>query len=345
MAAPRAEIRATRAALGVVAGALLGATAGPAAAQMYGPRQFWPAPVGTEVLTVSGIYTSSNTVVDTSLVFPNLDIDTIVLAPSYSRFFGLGEALVQASVALPYAWADVAVSEARTGLARNPRRDGLADAYGHLTVGLLNAPALAPAPFGAFMARENPGVVVMALAGVFAPTGAYDTDRVVNIGTNRWTFRAGVPITARLSNTWAPGRTTTFEVLPTLDVFTPNNDPAQPEFDFRVRGLPVGAALTRLLPKPSQTNQDPLAALEMHLTHDLSRRWWVSLDSYSKVGGATAADGQTNDNQQLWTALGGTVGASPWTRARLALTAGGVVAGNTSSPDGWLVRLQFQQSW
>lgn len=319
--------------------------AAPASAQMYGPRQFWPAPVGTDVLTVAGIYTSSNTIVDTSIVYPNLKVDTFVVAPSYSRFFGIGGTLIQATVAVPYAWADVKVSEARTGLNRNPRRDGFADTYAHLTFGVLNAPALSPKDYAAFMGRENPGVVIMGLAGLFAPTGAYDPERVVNIGTNRWTFRLGAPITARLSNNWAPGKTTTFEVLPTLDLFTPNNNPSQPEFDVQVQGLPVGQALSRLLPKPSQTTQDPLAALEMHLTHDLSKTLWVSLDSYSKVGGSTDADGASNDNQQLWSALGGTIGGSPWTRARLALTAGGVVAGNDSSPNGWLVRLQFQQTW
>ncbi|MEY4354537.1 MAG: hypothetical protein RLZZ609_2778 [Cyanobacteriota bacterium] len=316
-----------------------------ASAQMYGPRQFWPAPVGTNVFTLNTIYTSSNTVVDTSVVYPDLDVDTVVVAPSYSRFFGAGSQLMQATVALPYASADVAVAESRTGIDRNPRRQGLADAYGHLTFGLLNAPALPPKDFAAFMGRQNPDVVIFAMAGVFAPTGAYDSDRVVNIGTNRWTFRAGLPITARISESWAPGKTTTFEVLPTLDLFTPNNDPASPEFDFTVRGLPAGKALTRLLPTPTQTTQDPLGALEMHLTHDMLERLWVSLDSYSKVGGGTNADGQSNDNQQLWTALGATIGGSPWTRARLGLTAGGVVAGNDNSPNGWLVRLQFQQTW
>lgn len=67
--------------------------------------------------------------------------------------------------------------------------------------------------------------------------------------------------------------------------------------------------------------------------------------SYSKVGGGTYADGVFNDNQQLWSSLGATIGGSPWSRARLALTAGGVVASNDSSPNGWLMRLQFQQTW
>ena len=312
---------------------------------MYGPRQFWPAPVGTDVFTLSGLYTASNTIVDTSIIFPNLNIDTVVVVPSYSRYFGIGKTLVQATVAVPYAWADVKVSEASTGVDRNPQRDGFADAYAHVLVGLVNAPALGPKEYGAFMAGKNPGVVIMGLAGVFAPTGAYDRERVVNIGTNRWTFRAGVPITARLSKSWTPGKTTTLEILPTLDIFTPNNQPSQPEFVFTYRGLPLGQAITRRLPTPSQTSQDPLAALEIHLTHDLSPTLWVSLDSYSKLGGVTFADGQSNDNQQAWTALGATVGGSPWSRAQLALTGGGVVAGNANSPNGWLVRLQFQQTW
>jgi hypothetical protein len=148
----------------------------PASAQMYGPRQFWPAPVGTNVFTLNSIYTSSNTVVDTSIVYPNLNVDTFVVAPSYSHFFGVGSQLIQATVALPYAWADLAVAESRTGINRNPRRKGLADAYGHLTFGLLNAPALPPKEFASFMGTENPEVVIFAMAGMFAPTGAYDTD-------------------------------------------------------------------------------------------------------------------------------------------------------------------------
>jgi hypothetical protein len=91
-----------------------------------------------------------------------------VVAPSYSRFFGIGSTLGQATVAIPYAWADVKVSEGRTGLNRNPRRDGFADAYAHLTFGLLNAPALNPKGYAALIGRENPGVVIMGLAGLFA---------------------------------------------------------------------------------------------------------------------------------------------------------------------------------
>ncbi|MEB3265471.1 MAG: transporter [Cyanobacteriota bacterium] len=334
--------------LALTAGLALGSwITTPAQGQMYGPRQFWPAPVGTDVFTLAGFYTRSNTIIDTSIVFPNLEIDTTVLAPSYTRFFDLGGRLLQATVAVPYAWADVAVNvdTKRRDLGLTPSRQGVADGYAHLTLGLLNAPALPAADFGGWLAKENPAMVIVALAGLFAPTGAYDANRVVNIGTNRWTFRAGLPMTARLGPSWAPGRVTTLEVLPSLDLFTSNSNPSKPEFNLQVRGLPIGQAISAALPAPSTTGQRPLGALELHLTHDLTPQLWVSLDSYSKAGGETTADGVGKHNRQLWTALGATVGGSPWRGARIGVTAGGVVAGNDDSPNGWLVRLQLQQSW
>jgi len=126
----------------------------PAQAQAYGPRQFWLAPAGTNVFTVSGLYSSSNTVVDTSIIFPNLNVDTYVLVPSYARFFGIGNRLSQVSVAVPYAWANVSLSTANRGVA--PSKQGLADSYAHFTVGLVNTPALAPAEFGPTCKRTIP---------------------------------------------------------------------------------------------------------------------------------------------------------------------------------------------
>jgi len=301
----------------------------PVQAQAYGPRQFWLAPAGTNVFTVSGMYSSSNTVVDTSIIFPNLNVDTYVLVPSYARFFGIGNRLSQVSVAVPYAWANVSLSTANRGV--TPSKQGLADSYAHFSVGLVTTPALAPAEFGAYMQKDNPPVVVYGLVAALPPTGDYQNDRLVNIGTNRWTFRAGLPTTVRLSPNWAPGKTTTFEILPSVDLYTPNNDPAFPEF---AKGL-----------APDQTTQAPMGTLEMHLTHDLNKSLWVSLDSYSRLGGETSSDGKAGGNQQAWTALGGTIGGSPWSKARLSLTGGAVLAGNDNSPDGWQLRLQFQQSF
>jgi hypothetical protein len=171
------------------------------------------------------------------------------------------------SVAVPYAWANVSLSTANRGV--TPSKQGLADSYAHLTVGLVNTPALAPAEFGAYMQQNNPPVVVYGLMAVLPPTGDYQNDRLVNIGTNRWTFRAGLPTTVRLSPNWAPGKTTTFEILPSVDLYTPNNDPAFPEFS--IRGRQVGSRLAKVL-APDQTTQAPMGTLEMHLTLDLNKR-------------------------------------------------------------------------
>jgi hypothetical protein len=143
------------------------------------------------------------------------------------------------------------------------------------------------------MQKQNPPVVIYGLLAMLPPTGDDQNDRLVNIGTNRWTFRAGLPTTVRLSPNWAPGETTSFEILPSVDVYTPNNNPAFPEFS--IRGLQVSNRLAKVL-APDQTTQAPMGTLEMHLTHDLNKHLWISLDSYSRLGGETFSDGQAGGN-------------------------------------------------
>jgi hypothetical protein len=166
------------------------------------------------------------------------------------------------------------------------------------------------------MQKQNPPVVIDGLLAMLPPTGDNQNDRLVNIGTNRWTFRAGLPTTVRLSPNWAPGKTTTFEILPSVDVYTPNNNPAFPEFS--IRGLQVSNRLAKVL-APDQTTQAPMGTLEMHLSHDLNKHLWISLDSYSRLGGETFSDGQAG---------------SPWSKAKLSVTGGAVLAGNDNTPDG-----------
>ena len=139
----------------------------PAQGQAYGPRQFWLAPAATNVFTVAGMYSSTNTVVDTSIIFPNLNVDTYVVVPSYARYFGIGSRLSTVSVAVPYAWANVSLSTANRGVA--PSKQGLTDSYAHFTVGLVNTPALAPAEFVAYMQKQNPTVVAYGLVAMMPP--------------------------------------------------------------------------------------------------------------------------------------------------------------------------------
>lgn len=303
-----------------------------ARAQQYGPRMFWLVPSDINVLQFQVIYQKTNTAFNSDVVYPNLDIDTTALVASYTRTFDLGDTAGLFTVAIPYAGAEVELSTAARGIERS--QGGLADALAQLQIGLVNTPGLSPEEFVKYMAEENPQFQMRALVGMYAPTGDYSSDRVVNIGTNRWTFRAGMPMVIRLSRNWKPGNRTTLELTPVMDVFTDNNSP--PLSSTRLGN-------TRFV--ADRTAQNPIFRVEGHLTQDLGPQFWVSLDSYYNFGGATYADGIGQDNQVSWLGLGGTLGSNLWQGGTLSVNGGGVVARNDSSPNGWQVRVVLIQAF
>ncbi|MBW4465559.1 MAG: transporter [Pegethrix bostrychoides GSE-TBD4-15B] len=306
--------------------------AGQACAQQYGPRIFWLAPSDLNVIQFQFLYQKTNTAFDASVVYPNLDIDTTVLVGTYAPTFSLGDTSGQFILSVPYAAADVELSAGSREIDRS--QAGLADIYTEFRVGLVNAPGLSPQEFVQYMTEENPRVQLRGMVGVFVPVGDYDSDRVVNIGSNRWAFRAGIPAVIRLSSNWKPGNRTTLELLPSMDVYTDNNSPPLSSTRF---------ANTRFV--ADRTAQNPIFRMEGHLTQDISSEFWVSLDAQYNFGGATYADGVGQGNQQSWLGLGGTLGSNLWPGGTLSFNGGGVVARNQSSPDGWQVRFVVIQAF
>jgi hypothetical protein len=334
-----------------------------ASAQVYGPRQWWLAPADTTIPILTGIYTDGNITLDDGVVYPDFNISTYVFSPSVVRFFSLAGQSAQVSIGVPFAWADAELDTGRRKFTQSASGPG--DLYLHVATGLINAPSLKGPEFVKYMTEDNPPVVMYALTAMTAPTGQYDSDKVINIGTNRWSFRLGFPTTIRLSKNWQPGKTTTFEILPTVDFFTPNNNPSlsntvvplEIPVEVPVEGIDefgnpfvttvqttVETAIrlgdTELV--PDQVWQKPIYSIEAHLTHDITDRIWVSLDSYSRFGGETVNDGKDQGNEQSWTALGGTIGIVPWDDARLTISGGKVISRNKNSPDAYQLMLQYQ---
>jgi len=318
----------------------LGATQ--ARAQQYGPRQFSVTPSGIHIFQIQGFHLESNTTIDTSIVYPDfginiegidVDINTDALVFTYAPTFNIGETLGQLVLSLPYGWVNVDASAGSLGISSD--QSGFADFYTELRVGLVNAPGLNLQEFVQYMAEENPRVQVRALLGITIPSGEYSSDRLVNIGTNRWTFRGGVPVIIRLSNNWRPGNRTTLEFTPIVNVFTDNNSPP----------LSTNDSATLRSFAPDRTAQNPLLRIEAHLTQDLGEQFWASFDALYVAGGATYDDGVGQNDQVSWLALGGTVGANIWQGGSLSVNGGGVVARNDSSPDGWEIRVVLTQAF
>ncbi len=168
-------------------------------------------------------------------------------------------------------------------------------------LGLLGSPSLAPMDY----AQYKPGLRVGIAAKLFLPTGDYDSSRLLNMGGNRWSLEASLPISYVLGNTMVDPQLTTFEIVPSVQIFGDNNDPS-PLTD------PSGLAAV--------STQEPLWKLEGHITRTFGPTVWAALDGYYELGGQVSADGVPVGSAKESLSLGATLGLvlSPSVALRLS---------------------------
>jgi len=245
-------------------------------AQGEGPRTYLPAPVGTDIVVPTWMAISSNFNFAQDILVEDADISSRILVLTYTRFFYLGGRLAQIWVTPVFGEVDGTVQVGPTRV-EIPKQSGFADPIVNFRIGLVHAPALKPADFVKHQQRFQ----VHALLGVSMPLGEYDSGNPVNLGTNRWAIRVGVPMVAPFGN---PARPVWLEVDPSVTFYTDNTDPS-------------GGAARR--------SQAPLWVVENHLSHNLTKKFWGSLDLRGQIGGETTTDGVADDNDAR--ALGGAV--------------------------------------
>jgi hypothetical protein len=152
-------------------------------------------------------------------------------------------------------------------------RSGIGDLRLRFSTIFLGGTALTPGEFASY----KPKTVVGASVTVVAPTGQYDPRRLINIGTNRWSFKSEVGVSVPLGR-W------TFEVAGGVWLFTANNN-----FFGGVR-----------------REQRPLASLQANAIYTLRRRMWISGNTSYYTGGRTVANGVTNNDRQGNSRVGAT---------------------------------------
>jgi len=257
-------------AFAVLALALCGVALNEAAvqAQSIEPRAYSNAPVGVNFLIGGYVYTSGGLAFDGSLPIsdPSLVTSSAVLA--YARTLDLSGMSGKFDVIVPYTW----LSGTATYLGAPVNRDvnGLADPAFRLSVNFYGAPALSLAEFKSY----EQDLIVGGSLQVSVPVGQYDSAKLVNIGSNRWSFKPEVGISKALGP-W------TLEAQAAVTVFTTNDD----FFNGNTRA------------------QDPLYSLQGHAIYSFSYGIWGSVDATYFAGGRTTLNGTLDANlQQNWRA-------------------------------------------
>ena len=269
-----------------------------------GPRVFWPVPVGTNVINPMYISVDSNYGFDDSLIIPNADFSTNAMALMFTHVISIGENLGSVSVIVPGAKVDA-------GLGNLPALQGESSGLGDITVmgvmTLMGAPAYSKEEFTSYV----PETIIDLLLAVTAPTGVYDSDKIINLGTNRWSARVGMPIIHFFSA--VHGNSTTLEVQPSVTFFSKNND--------------------------KSLEQDPIYKLEAHVTHDFNTKLWGSIDAMYTLGGETTVHDTEKDNSQRSLGLGVSLGIFFSTTVGMTLSYGEIISNNEHSQDGSMFRV------
>jgi hypothetical protein len=225
-----------------------------AQAQELTPRAYWPAPVGTNVLVVGYVHNTGDILIDPSLPITGVESDIDSFALTYQRALDVLGRSASVQFNLPYS--NGLTEGFVEGEYRQRKTVGLADMRARFAINLAGAAALDPAGFTAL--RKDPRPIVGASVVVQAPTGEYDVDRLINVGTNRWSIKPAIGAIIPLRPTW----------LLELELgawFYGDNDDYQGE--------------TR--------EQDPIVSLSVHLIKRLRPGFWVALDANYYKGGET----------------------------------------------------------
>jgi hypothetical protein len=168
------------------------------------------------------------------------------------------------------------------GAGDNLYRSGLVDSVFRFSVNLKGGPAM---PAQQYL-KWKQKILLGASLKVIAPTGQYDPTKLINWGTNRWSFKPEFGYSQRWKKWVLDGYAGVW-------FFTTNSD-------FWSRNIYYAG--TR-----SQT-QEPMGSFEGHLSYDFKPRLWASLDGNFWFGGKTSVGGIVNPlSEQNNSRLGGTV--------------------------------------
>ena len=228
----------------------------PTFAQEMEPKAYSASPIGANFLVTSYTWSTGSVVSDPTLPVSDVRAGVHGLVVGLGHTFNAFGNLGLATAAMPYVLADVTgkVFEQRTAITRS----GLADARFKMSVNLRGNPAMSPREFAAARRRT----IVGASLTVTAPAGQYYDSKLINIGTNRWSFKPEVGVS------FPTGRW---------------------DLDAYVGGW-FYTANSRFYPGGSLRTQDPVLSVQGHASYSVRRGLWIAADGTWYRGGSVRID-------------------------------------------------------
>jgi hypothetical protein len=243
----------------------------PLAGQQLEPQAYAVSPVGVNAVVFAYSTMDGDVSFDPTLPIENAKTVLNRFDLGYFRsidFFGRTASI---TALIPYTEGDT--EGVVSGSFEQIRRSGLRDPAVRFAVNLLGAPAMRLPQFANYRQKW----IIGASFVVAAPLGQYDPARLINTGTNRWSFKPEIGV-SRTIRRW------TLELIAGVWLFTDNKN-------F------VG----------TKRSQDPIGASQIHVVYTFRPRFWASFNANFYTGGRTTVGGVLRADLQRNSRIGGMV--------------------------------------
>jgi hypothetical protein len=240
-------------------------------AQDLVPRSYIITPVHSNAIVLTYSFSKGGLLFDNSVPIANASATLHVSVFSYYHSLSFFGRSANVTASLPYGVGNFQGTfiDDETKLYRS----GLLDSSFRFSVNLKGGPAMSAKEFRSWHQKTILGVSLK----IVAPTGQYDSTKLVNIGSNRWGLKPEFGYSERWGH-WvvdAYGRAWFYTTNP--EFFSHN----------------------AFVPGSQTQSQKPIASFEGHLSYDVKLRLWISLDGNFWYGGRTSLNGLENPNTLL----------------------------------------------
>ena len=230
-------------------------------AQAFEPRFLSDTPIKANFLVGSYAFSKGDILLDNAAPVQDLESTLNTFAIVYGRSFKLFNRLTKIDAILPYAIADF--SGLLNGVAASTSRNGFGDPLFRISMIIIGVDALELKDFIKYQPKKFKFGVGLR---VTPPLGQYDNTKLINLGSNRWTFKLGVGASYTFLNKII------LETQIKYWVFTQNDE-------FFNGGV---------------LRQSPLISAQLHLSYIFKPGVWIS----GSIGQTNAGTTYINDVEQ-----------------------------------------------
>ena len=223
--------------------------------------------MGANFAGVGYAYTKADISFDPVLRIENGKMELHTWAAKYIRTFELFEKSARIDLVQAYQrgrWHGLV-----NDVPKSVRRGGLSDSLLRFAINVYGAPPLKGKEFAAYRAKVDVETIVGTALMVQLPTGEYKDGKLINLGTNRYTFRPQLGVVHNRGK-WS------MELTGEVYIYTDNND----------------------FYNGNKLENDPFYTLQTHLVYTFHPGLWAAAGAGFGYGGQSTVNGENKNDRR-----------------------------------------------